>query len=450
MLSLRQLTSGKYGHMLNRRQSISPDRKWIVYDTRNEDSQIARTNAIELVSVVSGEMIRLYETAHPTIYGPGVGAVSFHPNLNQIVFIHGLECCSDAFPYSAARRFGAILEVKPNSPDTLNWTHAEPRVVQQDHPSIDSLGVLSGGTHAHSWNESNWISFTYNDERLESQSQSDPTIRDARTVGFMVPALNPKSDYEPNTSFGNVDTQNFNGAYYAFLAATIHASTSPGSDEIDQAVEECWVGQSGYRKSDGSQQSIALAFQGKVTSESGQELHEVFVCDLPDQSSLLLARDGDDVRNSIRRSNRLSPVPGCSQRRLTYTAERTYPGIQGPRNWLVSSPAGDSLFFPMKDERAVVQLFRVSTTGGNLQQISELPKSIEGQISLNQDGTQCAFLCDQRIVCIDLATGSSHFVTERNHVELVGSVQYLSHDRLICNAYVGTGNERYLHIFIAE
>lgn len=454
MLRFRQLTFGKYGHTLNRRQSISPDGKWIVYDTRNEDSHIARTHAIEMVSVESGEISRLYETNQPTNAGPGVGAAAFHPSLNQVVFIHGLECCAEAFPYTAARRFGAILDWHQRSSKGLRWIHAEPRVVQQDHPSFDSWGVLSGGTHAHSWNDLGWISFTYNDYHLESQSQISPAIRDARTVGFMVPGRYSAFKQIEFPEFGRCDEHNFDGSFSAFLAATIHTCPSPGSDEIRQAVEECWVGSKGHQKSDAAVPTLALAFQGTVVSDSGMEFQEVFLCDLPDQPKLLSTSDHPDLP-APRMTDRLAPIAGCRQRRLTFTAGRTHPGVQGPRNWLVSSPSGDRLYFPMKDERAVVQLCCVATANGRLDQVSELATSIDSQISLSHDGTQCVFLSDQRIVCIDVATGASRFVTpkiaiESNNMQLTGTVQFLSNDRFVCNAYVGTGSERYLQILIAQ
>ena len=454
MLRFRQLTFGRYGHTINRRQSISPDGKWIVYDTRNEDSHIARTHAIEMVSVDSGEITRLYETIRPTNAGPGVGAAAFHPCLNQIVFIHGLECCNDAFPYSAARRFGAILKLPQSTSKAPRWNHAEPRVVQPDHPSFDSLGVLSGGTHAHSWNEHGWISFTYNDYHLESQSHADPAIRDARTVGFMVPGRYSSSKQIGSPEFGPIDEHNFDGSFSAFLAATIHAHPTPGSDEIRQAVEECWVGSQGHQKSNAAVPSLALAFQGTVVSDSGREVQEVFLCDLPEQSKLLLTSDHPDL-HVARMTDRLAPIAGCLQRRLTFTTGKTHPGIQGPRNWLVSSPSGDRIYFPMKDERAVVQLCCVATADGRLDQVSELATSIDGQISLSQDGSRCAFLSDQRIVCIDLETGVSSFITsksdiEANTMQLIGAVQFLSSDRFVCNAYVETGSERYLQIFIAQ
>jgi hypothetical protein len=50
----------------------------------------------------------------------------------------------------------------------------------------------------------------------------------------------------------------------------------------------------------------------------------------------------------------LSPK-GCTQRRLTFTAQRKFPGIQGPRHWLRSSPDGSRIAFLMKDDAGVVQ-----------------------------------------------------------------------------------------------
>lgn len=455
MLRLRQLTFGQYGHTLNRRQSISPSQDWIVYDTRNEDAHIARTGALEMVCTTSGDVVRLYETPLSSDHGPGVGAVAFHPTQDQIVFIHGLECCNAGFPYSAARRFGAVLQIHQEQAGSQAWHHAETRVVRHDHPSFNALGVLGGGTHAHSWNESSGISFTYNDAWLETRSQTDPTVHDARTVGFMIPKLPLMPDALPTRNFGKVDSQNFDGLFDAFLAATLHASPDPGSDQIRQAVEECWVGRNGYRRVDGTHQEMALAFQGRVVSEKGEEVDEVFVCDLPNLESRSQLPHSGAVASSETTENsshnvRLAPHAGCHQRRLTYTADQVYPGIQGPRNWLVSSPDGSGLFFPRKDGNGIVQLCRVPTLGGSIDQVTDLTASIEGQITLHGDGTQCAFVCDQRIACIDLATGASRFVTERNEVELTGAVQFLSSGKLVCNGYLGTGANRFLQILIAE
>lgn len=51
----KQLTSDAKGHFLNNLQCFSPDGKWLVYDTRNDDAHIARTGSIEMVNVETGE-----------------------------------------------------------------------------------------------------------------------------------------------------------------------------------------------------------------------------------------------------------------------------------------------------------------------------------------------------------------------------------------------------------
>ncbi len=42
-----------------------------------------------------------------------------------------------------------------------------------------------------------------------------------------------------------------------------------GSDEIDKAFDEGWIGTNGYRKSDGSRQHRAIAFQGETVGKEG-------------------------------------------------------------------------------------------------------------------------------------------------------------------------------------
>src|SRR5690606_5335563 len=86
-----QLTSGKQGHFLNSTQVFSPDDSWIVYDTRNDDGGIGVTGSIAMVNVKSGEIAQLYHTANQTKYGPGVGAATFNPTENMVLFIHGIR-----------------------------------------------------------------------------------------------------------------------------------------------------------------------------------------------------------------------------------------------------------------------------------------------------------------------------------------------------------------------
>ena len=438
MHRLRQLTFGKYGHMLNRRQSISPDGEWVVYDTRNEDAHIARTHAIEMVKMETGDITPLYRTRNQTVHGPGVGAVAFHPSDHKIIFIHGLESCSASNPYSAARRFGAIVDVAA----PWEYLHAESRVVLPDAvTAMPSYGMLAGGTHAHSWSTDGWISFTYNDAYLEGRARIDNNVRDLRTVGFMVPGMELACD-TPET-----EQENFIGDYAAFIAVEVKAEVRRGSDDVEQAVEECWIGTNGYTDAAGNDHQHAIAFQGAVRDEQGNLHHEIFVCDLPNLKEL---SEMGGVQPARRREGILASVPGCSQRRLTHTLQRKYPGVQGPRNWLVSSPDGEHVYFPMRDDAGIVQLHRLATKGGALEQISSLSHSIEGQISLNAHGTGCAFLSDQRVCLVNLGTGEHAWLTGTTEHKLFGAVQFIQDDRWVLNAYVGNQPDHYAQIFVCE
>lgn len=423
MLSLRQVTFGQYGHTLNRRQAVSADGNWAIYDTRNDDTHIGRTDAIEMVHLDSGEVVRLYTTSNQSIHGPGVGAAAVDPASSRVIFIHGLESCDSQRPYSAARRFGAIVDF--DAPDI--YSHAESRLSCPDPECTSQWGVLHGGTHAHSWNHQGWISFTYNDAWLESSSQNNPKIRDQRSVGIMIP-----SAYETHPSIDCPDHESFVGSYDAFLATKLSYHATHGSDEIEQATEECWLG----RKQ-------SLAFLGTMRNDHGALCNEIFVCNLPEEREL---RKLTSLPRHLDFNTRLDPVPGCKQFRLTHSLDRPYPGIQGPRHWLVSSPDGSIVYFLTKDDVGIVQLLRVHVRNGLIEQVTDLQHSIEGQFSISADGNQCAFVCNQRICLVDLQTGEEEWLTEQSEHTLVGAVHFAGDRGWICNAIIGSEPHRYLQI----
>ena len=82
-----QLTHGNGGHTIHNTECFSPDDQWIVYDTRNNDTLIASTGNISMVNTHTGEIRELYHTKHQTLYGPGVGAATFSPVANRVIFI---------------------------------------------------------------------------------------------------------------------------------------------------------------------------------------------------------------------------------------------------------------------------------------------------------------------------------------------------------------------------
>lgn len=431
----KQLTFGNYGHMLNRRQAISPDGQWAVYDTRNDDTHIPRTDSIEMVHLDSGEIVRLYRTPTSSLDGPGVGAAAFHPVEDRVVFIHGLESCSNQNPYSAARRFGAIVRV--DSPGT--FLHAEARMKHNDDGSrLRADGVLSGGTHAHSWSHDGWLSFTYNDAWFERTARTDNRIRDLRTVGFMSPG---------RVAIDNPDGESFSGSMKAFLAAKVCDRARNGSDEIEQALEECWIGRNGYLNEKGVRISKALAFQGAIRNDTGEIVHEIFVCDLPlDESS----NDGTAPSTLVKPSELLEPAVGCVQRRLTRSLSQKFPGVQGVRNWLVASADGQYLYSPMRDNKGIAQVNRIATVGGNIDQITDWEHSLEGQISLNSQGTVCATVCDQRVCLTHLVTGKRVWLTDKMEHTLSGAVHFVGEHRVVFNRFVGDKSSGHMQVFVCE
>ena len=175
-----QLTFDRSGHFLNHRQSISPDNNWAVFDSRNNDDGIGATERIAMVNLDTREIKKLYETKEQTPYGPGVGAATFSPTENKVIFIHGIKNSNKDNPYSFTRRTGVSVSLD----NVLHPIFMDGR----DITAPFTKGALRGGTHAHSWSgDGQMISFTYNDAIIEKLSLTNSNFRDLRTVGIMFP-----------------------------------------------------------------------------------------------------------------------------------------------------------------------------------------------------------------------------------------------------------------------
>lgn len=429
----RQLTKAQYGHTLNHTQVFSPDDQWVVYDTRNHDTHISRTCCIEKVNVGSGEVVRLYSTANQTIHGPGVGAAAWNPQEEKVIFIHGLLNCDERNPYGFSRRFGAVVDV--NRPGAI--THAEARTVDVLVP-----GALRGGTHAHSWSgDGEWISFTYNDFIIGKLEASGEKVKDLRTIGVMSPARKVKLPSET--------AENFSGQYFSVVAATVTEHPRPGSDEIERAFDECWIGTDGYVKPDGSRQKRAVAFQGQVRDANDSLVTEVFVADIP--NDITGSEKGGPLEGTL--SSRPSVPKDLVQRRLTFTSDRKFPGLQGPRFWLRSSPDGSLIYFLMKDDDGVVQVWSVPAKGGNVERVTNLKHSVQSQFNVNPDGKSIVFVADNSIWITDLSNGASRRITPAYDLAGVpiGAVMWNHRgNMLVYNRYVPAGTERYLQIFTLQ
>lgn len=423
-----QLTHGAQGHTLNNTQVFSPDDQWIVYDTRNNDTHLGQTCCIRMLNVQTGEDRILYQTSNQTEYGPGVGAATFSPVQSRVLFLHGLRNADARLPYAMTRRTGVALDAdQPQKPHFLDGRDLTPPFAP---------GALRGGTHAHQWSgDGDRISFTYNDAVMERLSATHPKVADLRTVGVMIP------DHGVKVTHGN-DRDEFDGEAFAVVVTRVTEAPEPGSDEIDRAFDETWIGRNGYQKTDGSRQRHALAFQGNVRNKDNKTVTEVFVADLPED--LTISVPGQPLEGTA--TTRPNPPVGVSQRRITFS-ER---GIEGPRHWLRSTPDGTLIGFLAKDAAGLIQLFGVSPNGGASRQLTHQEFSIQTPFNFSPDGNFVAYGADNSVFITDLRDGQPRRLTPRttdDNAPINGVIWSHQGDRLVYNRYVSTPQGRYVQIF---
>ena len=104
-------------------------------------------------------------------------------------------------------------------------------------------------------------------------------------------------------------------------------------------------------------------------------------------------------------TTRPHPPAGVFQRRLTFTARRVHPGIQGPRHWLRSSPDGDRIAFLARDDIGVVQLLTVSPSGGEPRQVTHERSSIDSAFTWSPAGDRLACVIDGSVCLVDARDG---------------------------------------------
>lgn len=425
-----QLTFDKAGHLLNSTQCFSKDDQWIVFDGRNLDTPIPANGKIAAVNIRSKEIKTVYQTDHPSEYGPGVGAATFNPAENIVLFIHGLRNCNQEHPYSFSRRTGVCVPF--DSPGKVRFLDAR---------NIDSpftAGALRGGTHAHSWSgDGKWVSFTYNDYLVEQLSKKDSSVMDIRVVAVMN-RQGPVSVPHPE------NLENNPGEMFSAVVTAVIDHPVWGSDQVDKAFDEGWIGTNGYRKKDGSWQQRAIAFQGNVKDSTGRSRTEVFVVDIPDD--ITKAVKGCPLEGSL--TSRPCVPAGVSQRRISFTAK----GLEGPRFWLRTTPDGKWIAYLASDRQGITQVFLISPNGGKPRQLSHLPFPIEGPFNFSPDGKMLAYIANHSVFMTSVATGTSKRLTVSvpDGRKPVGAVIWSNNGKMLSfNRYIreSTG-ESWLQIFL--
>lgn len=391
-MKAHQLTHSDHGHTLHHNSVFSADGEWIVFDGRNDDTKIGENKIIGIVSLDGKEEKIIYKTKNPQVFGPGVGAASFNPREDRVIFIHGLPNASKEEPYAMTRRTGVAVDLKaPFTPIFMDARDIDPPFTP---------GSLRGGTHSHGWSgDGQLISFTYNDELVEP---------DLRTVGVMIPS-------QEEIHIENIAGNN-PGIYYSAIIAEVKNSPKPGSDEINKAFDECWVGQSGYTEASGLQIPYAIAFQGNVLTAGEEPKTEIFIVDI-DSEKILVDKAAVGLSGG-----RPRPPQGINQRRLTFTEN----GLSDTRHWLRSSPNGKSIYALAKDESGLNQIISADVISGEIQWVTNNPHSIDFSFNLDTKGERIAYIAQNKLYIFSFKGHKSTLIFEGTEKEEITGIPSFS------------------------
>lgn len=348
--AVRQITHDPKNHSLDNNDNFSPDDRFLVYDTRENEGAIQNSISIEKVEIATGKIDMIYRAPDAVKdRGPGVGAVSFHPVEDRVIFIHG-PFTSTGLVYDQACRFGAMVPASGK----VAMQPADAR----DVTSPFTPGALRGGTHRHEFSgNGEWIGFTYNDAIMKARGV------DLRTIGVTRLGTPVTPDAATDSAPGNHD-----GAGFSVLVVHVVPEPQPGSDEISRAAEDSWVGAQGYVKPDGSRQH-ARAFIGDTRDAQGRLLREVYLVDIPS----VLTQPGPLGPLAGTLDAFPAPPAGAAQRRLTHTEHRPHPGCFGI---VRADPQGRWIAFLANDDAGARQIFLVSPLGGEMIQFSSIPGGV--------------------------------------------------------------------------
>ncbi|EGT0640617.1 DUF3748 domain-containing protein [Citrobacter werkmanii] len=371
---MKQITFTPRNHQLTNLNTWTPDSNWLVFDVRPSGASFTG-ETIERVNVHTGELEVIYRATQ----GAHVGVVTVHPKSEKYVFIHGPENPDETWDYDFHHRRGVIVsQAEVTNLDAMDIT------------APYTPGALRGGSHVHVFSPSGeFVSFTYNDHVLHERS---PAL-DLRNVGVAAP-------YGP-VSVSTQHPREYSGSRWCVLVSQTTPAPKPGSDEINRAYEEGWVGDS------------TLAFIGDTLSVTGEKVPELFIVDLP-QNESGWKQPGDAPLEGTE-ATMPAPPSGIHQRRLTFTHERAFPGlVNQPRHWVRSNPQASEIAFLMRDNHGVVQLWLIPPQGGEPRQLTRCATSIQSAFNWHPSGKWLGFVLENRIACCDAQTGEIDFLTDRH------------------------------------
>ncbi|WP_431616875.1 DUF3748 domain-containing protein [Citrobacter amalonaticus] len=385
---MKQITFAPRNHQLTNTRTWTADSRWLVFDVRPSGASFIG-ETIERVNVHTGELEVIYRATQ----GAHVGVVTVHPQAEKYVFIHGPENPDATWQYDFHHRRGVIAEqVKVTNLDAMDIT------------SPYTPGALRGGSHVHVFSPNGeFVSFTYNDHVMHERDLA----LDLRNVGVAVP-------YGPVTVSAQ-HPREYCGSHWCVLVSQTTPEPTPGSDEISRAYEEGWVG------------NHALAFIGDTLSESGEKVPELFLVELP-QTEASWKMSGEAPLEGTD-STLPAPPRGVTQRRLTFTHARRFPGLATvPRHWVRGNPQATEIAFLMRDEVGIVQLWLISPQGGEPRQLTRHATGIQSAFNWHPSGKWLGCVLDNRIACCDARSGDITFLTQNHGTPPSGDAVVFSPD----------------------
>ncbi len=345
----KQITFTTHNHVLDNNDNFSSDDLFLCYDTRgtvyNED--IGNCQSIEKVNIATGEETVLWDP--PSITGdraaPGVGAVSYHPYEDKVIFIHGpnINEVKERGYYGKTNR--TALEVAADGSRRHNLVEMRDVTHNPTPP-----GAHRGGTHRHEYcRDGSRIGFTYDDFLVRNID---------RTIGYM--------EANPATPAG------YTKFFAVILRPAEKGKARPG--EIEKAYGDSWVDSAGTMR----------AFIGKVRREKGGYDEDLFVADIPKEVDITTAFPGT-------RDTYPAPPEGIVIRRLTRGLHVS--GI------VRGSCDGTRIAFAAADRAGIPQLFVIRADGSQRQprQVTRLTHPVEA-LRWHPSGRWILFLSDGHLM----------------------------------------------------
>jgi len=380
-----RLTHTPRGHTIANRDCWTFDGRAIAFDLRDDETRFDSPSIMRVHIDPPNRGRPRCEPVYTSVDASRCGVPTCSGVDDRIVFIQADEPRDDDWHYCAWHRRGVVMH--RDQPDTAQTLDA------RDIVPPFTPGALRGGTHLHTFNhDATAIVSTYEDHLLATSI--DPRAQ-ANRRGIAVHVLSTP------VTVPKTHPRNHDGTSFTTFVSHLSDDPIPGSDEIAMASGEAWLAGSGNR----------IAMQGTVVDRRGMLCVEIFLITLPDRLDDLRIAGNHPLQGTP--TTRPGVPAGVTQRRLTYTSDRVFPGVVGSRHWAVGSPDGSRIGFYMRDDAGTVQFWTVSPDSGETVQVTRNAPEPTSPFTWHPDGSHVAYIADGSVMMVDSRAGRSQRLTPR-------------------------------------